>query len=107
MPIMTKANPPAPKIEYTIRDPHCREIAGHVISEGQKTIYLTEVEARFFLSSGGLAPVYGAAPAQKPEPHAGPRPVAGRVRKLAKDLAGCRSTQNASPGSCRHGSADR
>ena len=45
MPIMTKANPPAPKIEYMIRDPHCREIAGHVISEGQKTIYLTEVEA--------------------------------------------------------------
>ena len=69
MPIMTKANPPAPKIEYMIRDPHCREIAGHVISEGQKTIYLTEVEARFFLSSGGLAPVYSAQ-APKPSEHA-------------------------------------
>jgi len=70
MPIMTKANPPAPKVEYTIRDPNCREIAGQVIAEGQKTIYLTEVEAQFFLSNGGLAPVYSASPPRAPEPHA-------------------------------------
>jgi hypothetical protein len=62
MPIMTKANPPQPKIEYMIRDPHCREIAGHAISEGQKTIYLTEVEAKFFLATGALTTVYSASP---------------------------------------------
>ena len=57
MPILTKANPPEPKREYKILDRNCRELSSQLLYEGQKTIWLWEVEARFFLANGSIEPV--------------------------------------------------
>ena len=60
MPIMTKANPPEPKIEYEIMDPFCHEIAGLFIATGQKTIWLHERVAQFYVANGSLLPMRSA-----------------------------------------------
>ena len=48
---------PAPKAEYRILDPNCRELANQRIAPGQTTIMLTEAQARFYLANGSIVPV--------------------------------------------------
>lgn len=61
MPIRKTAPPLEKKIEYEIVDKHCREISGNVVSEGQKTVWLREEEAWFFLANGSIIPARAAA----------------------------------------------
>lgn len=60
MPIRKTEPPAEKKIEYEIVDKHCREIAGNVVADGQKTVWLIGEEAAFFLANGGIIPARAA-----------------------------------------------